>query len=462
VPVGIDHRSYSFWLETCGDDLSPRAPLDGDVQVDVAIAGAGFGGLWAAYYLAKADPALRIVVVEKEVAGFGASGRNGGWCTATFSVPGATIAAHRGRDAALAMQRAMFDAVDEVGRVCAAEGIDADYAKGGTLTVATNRPQAERLRAAVEEAHRWGWSREDWAWLGAEEVRARIDVERCRGGAFTPHCAALHPGRLARGLARAVEALGVRVVEGTTVTELGDHRLVTDRGTVRCEVTVRALEGYTDALAGHHRLLLPLHIFMVATEPLPGSFWEEVGWRNRETLGDPSHSYLYAQRTVDDRIAFGGRKAIYRLGSRIRDLPGGNAGGTRELLATLRSWFPSSADVIVTHEWGGFVGISRDWWGSVGYDRAAGLAWTGGFVGDGVSESNLGGQTLADLIVGRDSDLARLPWANHAWRRWEPEPLRWIGVGLSSHLLVRADRSEARRDRPSWLAKAGDRLTGSG
>jgi glycine/D-amino acid oxidase-like deaminating enzyme len=460
VDAGARYRRYSFWLDTCDDDLRPREPLPGDEQVDVAIAGGGFSGLWTAYYLAKADPTLRIAVLEKEIAGFGASGRNGGWCTATFSVPGAALATRHGRDAALATQRAMFDAVDEVGRVCVAEGIDAHYAKGGTVLVATSPPQAERLRATVTEARAWGWSEDDWTWLEPTEVRARIDAEDALGGAFTPHCAALHPARLARGLARAVERLGVRVFEGTTVTAIEPGRVVTDRGTVRCDVAVRALEGYSSDLPDHRRLLLPLHIFMTVTEPLPSAFWDRVGWRHRETLGDPSHSYLYAQRTVDDRIALGGRAARYPFGSAVRDVPGGHASTTRELLGLLRSMFPTIGDAGATHEWGGYVGIARDWWGSVGLDRGRGLAWVGGLVGDGVSESNLGGRTVADLILERETERVALPWVDHRWRRWEPEPFRWLGVRTAMALMLHADRVEARTGRPSRLARLGQRLMG--
>jgi glycine/D-amino acid oxidase-like deaminating enzyme len=457
---GARYRRYSFWLDTCEDDLAPRDPLPGDLQVDVAIAGAGFSGLWTAYYLAKGDPTLRIAVLEKEIAGFGASGRNGGWCTATFSVPGAVVAESHGRDAALATQRAMFDAVDEVGRVCATESIDAHYVKGGTVLVAMTPPQAERLRATVAEARAWGWSEEDWVWLEPAEVRARIDAKRCLGGAYTPHCAALHPARLARGLARAVEGLGVRIFEGTTVTAIERGRVVTDRGVVRCDVAVRALEGYSSELPGSHRLLLPLHIFMTATEPLPASFWEEVGWRERETLGDPSYSYLYAQRTADDRIALGGRAARYPFGSNVRDVPGGHASTTEELLGLLRSMFPAIGGVRATHEWGGYVGIARDWWGSVGLDPARGLAWVGGLVGDGVSESNLGGRTVADLVLSHDTERTRLPWVGHRWRTWEPEPLRWLGIRASMGLMLHADRVEARTGRSSRLTGLGLRLMG--
>jgi len=455
-----DYGSYSFWLETAGDDLTPRPPLPGDDAVDVAVVGAGYTGLWTAYYLAKADPSLRIAIVEKEIAGFGASGRNGGWCTATFPASGEKIARPYGPAAALALQRALFDTVDEVGRVCETEEIDAHYVKGGALTVATAPTQVARLKEAVAAAHAWGYPREDYVWLDPARARERIGVETCLGAAYTPHCAALHPARLARGLARVVEGLAVRIFERTRATSIERGRVVTDHGVLSCEVAVRALEAYTDALPGHRRLLLPLEISMVATAPLPPSFWREVGWRNRETLADASYLFLFAQRTADDRIALGGRGARYRFASGTRESPGGDPVLTRELRDLLRSMFPTIGDPPVTHRWSGYIGVPRDWFPAVGYDRAAGLAWAGGHVGDGVSTSNLAGRTLADLVLGRDSELVRLPWVNHRWRRWEPEPLRWIGAGLGVAMMSGADGAEFRTGRPSRLARIGTRLMG--
>jgi glycine/D-amino acid oxidase-like deaminating enzyme len=451
---------YSFWLETAGEDLAQRASLPGDTTVDVAIAGAGFAGLWTAYYLAKADPSLRIAVLEREIAGFGASGRNGGWCTATFSVDGPGVASRYGRHAALALQRAMFDSVDEVGRVCAAEGIDAHYAKGGTTTIATSRPGADRLRTGVEASRAWGWGPQDLTWLEPGEVRDRIAADRCLGGTYTPHCAALHPARLARGLARAVERLGVRIFEGTTVRQISGRRIDTDHGVVRCEVAVRCLEAYTASMPGQDRLLLPLHIYMIATEPLPSTFWDAIGWRHRETLADPSYSFLYAQRTADGRIAVGGKHAGYAYGSKVDDAPRGDALTERRILATLRSLFPRLPDGCVSHRWGGFIGIPRDWFGSAGYDPGTGFAWAGGYVGDGVSESNLGGRALADLILRRDTQVARLPFVNHVWPGWEREPIRWLGVSLANRLMVAADRMESWTSRPSPIAGLATRLMG--
>ncbi len=309
------YRRLSFWLDTVPGSLTPRPSLDRDLDVDVAIVGAGYTGLWTAYYLALVDPSLRIAVVEKEVAGFGASGRNGGWCSALFAASKAKVARVSGRDGAMALQRALFATVDEVGRVAAAEGIDCHYAKGGTVVLARTTVQAARLYAEVDEERSWGFGSDDVRWLSAAEASARVAATGVLGGAYTPHCAALHPARLVRGLASAVERRGITIYERTPARGLGDRVVETPGGRVRAEVVVRATEGYTATLPGLRRAIAPVYSLMIATEPLPTSFWSSVGWRNRETLTDGRHLIIYAQRTADNRIAFGGRGAPYHFRS---------------------------------------------------------------------------------------------------------------------------------------------------
>jgi glycine/D-amino acid oxidase-like deaminating enzyme len=446
----------SFWLSTF--DLTPRAPLPGDMDVDVAIVGAGFTGLWTAYYLASADPSLRIAVVEAEVAGFGASGRNGGWCSALFPVSPMALARRHGRPAALALTRAMESTVDEVGRVAAAEGIDCHFAKGGTVTLARTAVQEARAHASVEEESAFGI---DVSWLPAAEARSRCGATSVRGGVYTPHCAAIHPGRLVRGLARAVERRGVAVYEGTRALSLRPGAVVTERGTVRAPVVVRATEGYTPGLAGLRRTVAPLYSLMVATEPLPASFWATAGLARRETFADFRRMIIYGQRTADDRLAFGGRGAPYHFGSRVEPAYDQDARVHTAIEQTLVELFPALGPVPpVTHRWGGPLGVPRDWSASVGFDRASGLAWGGGYVGDGVGTANLAGRTLADLITGVASPLTELPWVGHRSRRWEPEPLRWLGINLGLRVMDVADAREDRTGRPFRPAALFGRFLG--
>jgi len=460
MPVDETYRSLSYWLDSVPGSLAPTDPLPGDLDVDVAIAGAGFTGLWTAYYLAGAQPGLRVAVCEAGIAGFGASGRNGGWCSALFPASLAKLTRMAGRDAAIAMYRAMQQTVDEVGRVAAAEGIDCDWAKGGTVHLARSATQLERARAEIAEAREFGFGEEDLRLLTAGEARERAEATDVLGATYTPHCAAIHPARLVRGLAEAVRRRGVAVHEATRVTEIAPGILRTTRGTVRAQHVIRATEGYTPRLPGLERAIAPVYSLMIATEPLPEETWDQIGLAGRPTFADYRHMVIYGQRTADGRLAFGGRGAPYHLGSAIR--PGfDRVPAVFDMLRhTLADLFPVLANAKVTHTWGGPLGVPRDWCASVGVDPATGLGWAGGYVGDGVSTTNLAGRTLADLILGTGSDLTGLPWVNHHSPRWEAEPLRWLGMNTGRHVMSWADRREPRTGRQSRAAQAFGRFLG--
>jgi glycine/D-amino acid oxidase-like deaminating enzyme len=449
-PAPQRYRDVAFWLDDLdGDPLLPRPPLAGDRDVDVAIVGAGYTGLWTAYYLARADPRLRIAVVEAHIAGFGASGRNGGWCSALVPMSMARLAADAGRDRAIAFARDLQATVAEVGRVAAAEGIDCHFHHGGTLTVATRGAHLPALGEALQEARRWGFGPEDLRWLEADEVRRRVLVEGALAGLHTPHCAALHPGRLVRGLARVVEAAGVAIYEQSPAVALGPGAVVTRAGRLRAEVVVRATEAFTPSLAGHGRDLAVLWSSLVVTEPLTPLVWKRIGWAGRETLTDGHHSLIYAQRTADGRIALGGRGAPPPLAGRAGGSAARRPAIYRRLVQTLHRRFPAARDARVTHHWGGPLGLPRDGFTSVGFDRSRGMAWASGYVGDGVGASNLAGRTLADLLTGADTDRAHHPWVGHRSPRWAPGPRRWMALHTALRLPALADAVEAATGRPA-------------
>lgn len=448
------YADLSLWHATAGEPLEPRAALPGDLSVDVAIVGAGFTGLWTAYYLAEARPELRIAVVEKEIAGFGASGRNGGWASALFPASLGALAARSSREGALAQHEAMRASVDEVIRAAAAEGIDADIAKGGTIVLARTAPQLKRARAEVDDARSWGRGEDDVRLLGEAEARSLVDAAGTLGATYTPDCAALHPAKLVRGLARAVEARDVTIVEQTPVTAIEPHRVVTPRGTVSADVVVRATEGYTPSIRGFERAVIPVYSLIIATAPLPASVWDAIGLSRRETFSDHRNLIVYGQRTVDDRLVFGGRGAPYHYGSRIDPAHDRDERVFAGLYATLLDLFPVLAGTKVTHSWGGALGIARDWCASVGLDRTTGLAWAGGYVGDGVTTTNLAGRTLRDLILEHDTALTTLPWVGHRSPLWEPEPLRWLGINAGLRAMTLADGEERLTGRRSVAARA--------
>jgi glycine/D-amino acid oxidase-like deaminating enzyme len=461
MPAVNRYRKLSFWLDTVPGTLEPGDPLPGDLDADVAIAGAGYTGLWTAYYLSRADPGLKIAVCEREIAGFGASGRNGGWCSALFPASLGKLERMAGRDAAIGMQLAMQATVDEVGRAAAAEGIDCHWAKGGTVQLARSATQLERARDEVAEARSFGFGEQDLRLLSAADARSLAGATDVVGGIYTPHCAAIHPALLARGLAEVVRRHGVSLFERTPVLRIEPGRLVTASGTVRARYVIRATEGYTARLPGLRRTVAPVYSLMIATAPLPENVWAEIGLADRPTFSDLRHLIIYGQRTADGRLAFGGRGAPYHLGSAVRPSFDRVPAVFAALRHTLAELFPVLGDVAVTHGWGGPIGVPRDWCASVGLDRSTGLGWAGGYVGDGVATTNLAGRTLADLITGTDSEITRLPWVGHHSPRWEPEPLRWLGVNAGLHAMSFADRQEARTGRPSRAAEVMGRFLGS-
>ncbi|WP_232677772.1 FAD-binding oxidoreductase [Nocardioides sp. R-C-SC26] len=422
--------------------------------------GAGYTGLWTAYYLLLADPSLRVVVLEAETAGFGASGRNGGWCSALFPASLDTLAEHSSRGEALGLHAAMRGCLTEITRVCEAEGIDADIAHGGTVIAARNRAQWSRARAEVAHARSWGRGEDDLRLLDAAATTERLRATGVRGGTFTPDCAALHPAKLARGLARAVERRGATIHEVSRVTRIEPRRVTTRRGAVRARHVVRATEGFTSDLPGLRRAVVPVYSLIVATEPLPTSTWDAIGLGARETFGDHRHLIVYGQRTADDRLVFGGRGAPYHWGSRVRPEFDRDEATFAHIWATAVQMLPALRDHHVTHAWGGPLAIPRDWTASVGLDRATGMAWAGGYVGDGVATTNLAGRTLADLITGHDSPLTRLPWVGHLSPVWEPEPLRWLGINAGVRAMAAADREETATGRASLIARLAAPLLG--
>jgi len=453
----VAYRELSYWHDSvavAGDALERRPGLDGETDADVVIVGGGLTGLWTAWYLSEREPSTRILVIEKEIAGFGASGRNGGWCSALFPRSTASLAKTHGRDAALAMRRAMIDTVDEVGRAADSAGIDCDYVKNGTVLYARSTAQARAAHADVIDAAAFGV--DPLEWWEAHQVRASDAV----GGVFDPNCARLHPAKLVRGLARALDARGVRIAEGTTVTRFESGRVETDRGVVSCDRIVVAVEGYGAALPQTHRRILPLYSLMIATEPLPAAFWDEVDIPHGRTFSDYRHLLVYGQRTADDRFAFGGRGARYHWGSAIRPDYDRSEKVFVHLRRALGELFPALGDAAVTHRWGGPLGVPRDWHAAVRYDRTTRIGWAGGYVGDGLSTTNLAGRTLADLLTGSDTELTALPWVGHRSPDWEPEPLRFLGANAGLAAMTSADVEERVTRRSSLIARVMGPLIG--
>lgn len=431
----------SYWVDSVARPPA-RPPLEGPIEADVAIVGAGLTGLWTAYYLKKARPDLNIAIIEKHFAGFGASGRNGGWMSAKLAGLFRHYTKSGGVAGAVAMQQAMFGAVDESVRVANEEGFGRDIVHDGLLHVATNNAQLARMHAELAELREQGWMGEDLQELTPAEFRQRVKVEGALGGYWMNHCARVHPGHYVFGLAAAVEKLGVSIYEDTEATAIGPRVVHTVRGDVTAKYVVQALEGYTCGLKGQRRRLLPMNSSMVITAPLTGAERESVGWDGGELLGDFAHTFAYIQRTADGRIALGGRGIPYNFGSSF-DRDGRTADWVvDQLSARLRELFPGLSGTQLQHTWSGVLGVPRDWSAGVTYDAASGIVQAGGYVGHGLSGTNLAARTVRDLLLGESTELTRLPWVGHRARNWEVEPIRWLGATALYAAYRAADRRE--------------------
>ena len=452
-----EYRKLSLWHESVAKrhPFTPRPALRGEVEADVVIVGAGFTGLWTAYYLLGADPTLRVVVLEAEIAGFGASGRNGGWCSALFPVLAPALAREYGEAAATSQYSAMRESMAEVVRVASAEGIEADIVVGGAVTLARSGPQLERARKSVAEAERFGLGEQ---LLSGTDARHRVNAIGVIGGTFNPHCAVVQPAKLVSGLAEAVERRGGRIFEQTPVLRVEKGHAHVAWGVVHADVVVRATEGYTGRISKLRRVTAPVYSQMIATEPLRERIWRQIGMARREVFSDYRHLIIYGQRTSGNRLVLGGRGAPYHFGSSTAARNDRHRPTSKALRRELVELFPVLADTPITHEWGGPIGVNRDWHASVGL--ADGIGWAGGYVGDGVSTTNLAGRTLRDLILHEATELTTLPWVGHRSRRWAPEPVRWLEIRAGVAAMRLADHREARSGRASRLAALMARATG--
>lgn len=468
----------SHWMTAFRAADGPACPAEHrsadlpDDEQDLVIVGGGLTGLWAAYHAAVDHPEAKITVLEANEVGYGASGRNGGWLSPL--IPGnravyAKAARARGQDGAAAVaafQREMNAAIDDTLRVLREEGIEADQHRGGHLRVATTPAAMKRLELIHTADLASGYRLEDLELLDAEAVKKRVAISPALGGLMTRTTARVDPAKLVHGLASVVKAKGVHVFEGARATRIAPRVVTTSRGTVRAKTILTCLEAYSgqvdsDARGLGRREIIPVNSSMVVTNQLPESVWERIGWQNRECLGDAAHTFVYAQRTADDRIAIGGRGTPYAFNSGTPGQGSVDARTVRTLSEQLQLFFPD-VQFTIEHAWRGAIGVTRDWCAGITFDPATRIGVARGFAGHGVTATYLAARTLLDRAAGRDTALTRLPWNDHDSGRWEPEPLRWLGVHTMYRLFGVADRWEESRNSQdtSLIARFGSRLAG--
>ena len=441
----------SLWQDTYELRIIARSSVQENISVDVAIIGAGLSGLWTAYYLKNLQPSLRIAIFEANRVGFGASGRNGGWCSGFLPSSLSELSQQHSRSAAIDMYRQGFATIDEIQQVLTREQVDCDLHRGGTVHGATNDVQIARVKAEVAELQSFGFKECDMQLLSASEASRHLNISGLRLASFTPHCAVIHPAKLVNGLATVVEKHGVKIFENSPVSAYKPKQISVGDYQCRADVIVRATEGYTARIKGHRRDLAPLYSYMVATEPLSQSQLATINWSNRETYHDARNMIIYSQLTKDNRIAFGGRGAPYHFASRVKSQYDNHSAIHDKIIRSMHQIFPITKDVVITHKWGGPLGVPRNWQPSVNYDERTGLASLGGYVGDGVAASNLAGRTLAHCINRDGHDLTKLAWVNNISKNWELEPLRYIGINGLLKISESIDRHEKKTNKPDRI-----------
>ncbi len=451
-----------FWMVGLADKRTSYPRFTGDDSVDLAIIGGGYTGLWAAYFAKKLEPSLSVAVFEAEQIGYGASGRNGGWLSAMPAGNRAKFAraSEGGVEASRALQQEFVTGVDAVLDILQAEGIDADQKKSGALVAAHTKAGLGRLVARRDADWKYGLSEDDVYLIGRDEFQKEINISTVHGGLVYKHCARLQPAKLVHGLADTLTSMGVSIYEGSRVGSIDGKTLTLDSGRMTAAKTFVCTEGYSGQLLGS-RSLIPINSSMIVTKPLSDEAWQQIGWNGPQCLSDSAHTFIYAQRTADGRIAIGGRGKPYRYGSGTGGA-GATAQSTIDLLSTkLRTFFPDT-NFEVDHAWSGVLGVTRDWNGGVQWDQASGFGSSTGYAGHGVTAAYLGGRTLAELAFERKTQRTSLPWVGYRAPKWEPEPIRWLGVHGMYRLFGVADQWEERRDstKTSLLARFGSRLAG--
>jgi glycine/D-amino acid oxidase-like deaminating enzyme len=431
--------SSSYWHET--SPHVPSAGLRGHRQADVVIVGGGFTGLWTAFQLREADPSLEVVVLEREVIGFGASGRNGGFAMTLLDMSLSHLRRHHGDAPAAAAHRAVAASVEEMGATIARHEIDCEWVHGGLMVVATNRPQMERVEADLAAAEALGL--EGFTRLGREEAQAEVHSPTYVGGLREEHCAVVHPAKLSRGLARVVERLGAQVYERTEVTGIdevgGRIRVRTNAGAVDAEQVVLATNAWASQTPWFSDKVVPLYTYIAMTEPLTDAQWDSVGWESSCGIEDKRNYVHYYRRTLDGRILWGGSDGVIHYGGRIAPRHDRDERILARLTETFHRTFPQLTEVGFTHHWGGPVGMTVAFLPMFGTLMDGRLHYGLGYNGHGVAPSHTGGKVLADKLLARTSELTELCFVDSREARFPPEPLCWIGAELTRRSLLRQD-----------------------
>lgn len=417
----------SLWLDTYGL-YTPTPALTGEHTVDVAIIGGGFTGVNTAYWLKKAEPSLRVALLEANQVGYGASGRNGSFAMTVHGLGFEVMPTLLGKERFKAAHRYMMRAVDDLDEFIQRENLDCDRIRPGFLRVATTDGYVRRLQHQVESMNSMGF--DDLYWLSQEETRARLNSQRYLGAMWEPRLLLVNPAKLVRAERDLALRMGAEIYENTPVLEITTRpkfQLKTPKGQISSEKLVFATNAYSHLFPQIRRKQIPAFTYMVATQPLSDNQLESLGWEGFEGIEDARNLIHYYRLTPDKRLVIGGGPVGLTYANNLE--ADSDEAAWRHLEEHIQWLFPSLAGVPITHRWGGPFSVTLDLTPSLGYvgDRRA--VYSLGCIGHGVSTTHLNAQTICDMILERESELLECPFVSRRTLPWPPEPLRYVVAG---------------------------------
>jgi glycine/D-amino acid oxidase-like deaminating enzyme len=442
-----DWASKSFWLGATPYRENPA--LEEDIRADVAIVGAGFTGLSTAYYLRQADSSLRVVVLESDVVGYGASGRNGGFAMTLMGLTLSLTARRFGKEKTRQAHDFGVRGVRHIGELVEKQGIECEYEKNGLLTVATNPAQLDRLQAEIRLAHELGI--EGVSWLGAGELREEVNSPLYLGARVEEECALVNPAKLVRGMKNLAEGAGAEIYERTPVeaAHLKPRvRLETPRGSVAAQKVVFATNAFTQRFPQLHSKAFPVFTYIVLTEPLSQRQLSSIGWGHRQGIEDARNLIHYYRLTADNRLLMGGEDVMYYYGGKVG--MDQHWSTFQSLERTISETFPGLAGIGISHRWGGPVSVPMDFFPAMGYlggDRR--VIYSLGCVGHGVALASIAGQILRDLVKEQETELTDLFFVNRRMIPLPPEPILFtVAQAIRRGMKLQDDWDRRKQPRP--------------
>lgn len=441
----------SYWLQSLQENLQPTLPLEGEYNADVAIVGGGFVGLWTALTLKERDPNINVVVLEQEICGGGASGRNGGFVMSWWPKIGSLLGFCT-KEQALFLAHAAEHAITELGEFCEQHQIDAHYVRKGWLWTATTPAHIDSWNSTLETCARLGVA--PFERLSGDSVAQMAGSGVHLAGVFERSNATVQPGALVRGMRTVAQKAGIRIFEQTAVESIEPGRtvrLISSKGHVNAGSIVLASNAWAASIPELAKLIVPVNSSIVVTEPIPSKL-EQMGWTGQQSITDSQLMVDYYRTTRDGRIAFGKGTGALAYGSRIDETFSRHEESIALTEADLRRTYPSLASIPITSAWSGPIDRTYDSlpvFGTLAGSQNIhyGIGWSG----NGVGPSRLGGRILASLVLGIKDEWSTCPLVGRGCKTFPPEPFRYWGGSLVRNAVIRKERAEMSGARPSTI-----------